>query len=138
MRLKKIIALFCAFLMIFTVMPNVVYAADITALDLSENKTHFTTVGEEGTLIVYVLTGAETARARDSLIDNSLLEFASSNDAVIYVDENGGFRINAEGINNVHSLVLTENHLQEAIKLPYSCAISFLYEKIYPTLNKKI
>ena len=98
MRFKKIIALFCAFLMIFTVMPNVVYAADITALDLSENKTHFTTVGEEGTLIVYGLTGAETARARDSLIDNSLLEFASSNDAVIYVDENGGFRINAEGI----------------------------------------
>lgn len=39
-------------------------------------------------------------------------------------------RINAEGINNVHSLVLTENHLQEAIKLPYSCAISFYGEVI--------
>ena len=98
MSLKKLIALFCVFMMIFTVMPNVVYAADITALDLSENKTHFTTVGEEGTLVVYGLTGTETARARDGLIDNSLLEFASSNNAVISVDENGGFRINAEGI----------------------------------------
>jgi hypothetical protein len=39
-------------------------------------------------------------------------------------------RINTEGINNVHSLVLTENHLQEAIKLPYSCAISFYGEVI--------
>lgn len=98
MRLKKLVALFCAFLMILTVMPNVVCAADITALDLSENKTRFTTVGEEGTLIVYGLIGTETERARSGLIDNSSLNFSSSNTAVFSVDENGAFRVNAEGL----------------------------------------
>jgi len=98
MRFKKLMALFCAFLMILTVVPNVAYAADITALDLSENKTRFTTLGEEGTLIVYGLTGTETERARSGVIDNSSLEFSSSNTAVVSVNENGEFRINAEGI----------------------------------------
>jgi len=39
-------------------------------------------------------------------------------------------RINAEGIENMHSLVLTENYIKEIIRLPYSCAISFHGEVI--------
>lgn len=98
MKLKKLISLLCVLAVVFTVLPNTTLAAEITALDLSENKTRFTAVGEYGTLKVYGLTGAETERARGGLIDNSLLEFSSSNTAVVSVDENGGFIVNAEGI----------------------------------------
>ena len=34
-------------------------------------------------------------------------------------------RINEEGIENIHSLVLTEKFIKRTMKLPYSCAISF-------------
>lgn len=38
--------------------------------------------------------------------------------------------INVEGIENIHSLVLTEKCMKKPIRLPYSCAISFYGEVI--------
>ena len=39
-------------------------------------------------------------------------------------------RINAEGVEDIHSLVLTEKRMEKAVRLPYSCAISFYGEVI--------
>lgn len=98
MRFKKLTALFCVLLMIFTVIPQISYAESITALDLSENKTRFTSLNESGTLVVYGLTGAETERARSGLLDNSSLQFSSSDPAVMSVDAQGRYTVKGEGI----------------------------------------
>lgn len=68
----------------------------------------------------------------ENLMSDAVMERAHSimEDIVIGGRESIEKRINTEGIENIHSLVLTENYIKETMRLPYSCAISFYGEVI--------
>lgn len=98
MSFKKIVSMLCVIALIVATVPAVTFATEITALDLSENRTRFYSVGETGTLIVYGLSGSETERVREGIINNSLLTFSTSNAGVVDVNDDGSYSIVGEGI----------------------------------------
>lgn len=97
MFLKRITAALCVFAILSSMLAIPVFAAEVAALDLSENRTRFEDeeVGTQGEIKVFAI---DAEGERREITGDTLLSYTSSASGVCSIDRNGNYSINGKGI----------------------------------------